>query len=87
MLTAVVYPQKPSGYMDPKDPCNRSDKRNGGDFRRFERYACTPYLLGPHGQQQQQPALRFWASIVAAAATCTRPPLLVLRQSFAQAAV
>lgn len=37
MLTAVPYPQKKTGFKDPVDPCNRSDKRNGGDYRRFER--------------------------------------------------
>lgn len=37
MLTAVPYPQKKTGFKDPADPCNRSDKRNGGDYRRFER--------------------------------------------------
>lgn len=37
MLTAVMYPHERTGYKDPKEPCNRTDKRNGGDFRRFER--------------------------------------------------
>lgn len=38
MLTAVMYPHGRTGYKDPKEPCNRTDKRNGGEFRRFERY-------------------------------------------------
>lgn len=37
MLTAVMYKHEPTGYKDPKDPANRNDKRNGGEFRRFER--------------------------------------------------
>lgn len=37
-LTAVPYPHQQTGYKDPHDPCNRSDKRNGGQYRRFERY-------------------------------------------------
>lgn len=50
MLTAVVHPCTPSGYQDPADPCNRTDKRNGGEFRRFER-CCTLHA----GRQQLDP--------------------------------
>ncbi|WIA16306.1 hypothetical protein OEZ85_013007 [Tetradesmus obliquus] len=36
MLTAVPHPHAKTGYKDPRDPCNRTDKRNGGQYRRFE---------------------------------------------------
>jgi hypothetical protein len=38
MLTAVPHPHAETGYKDPRDPCNRTDKRNGGQYRRFERH-------------------------------------------------
>jgi hypothetical protein len=37
MLTAVPHPHAKTGHKDPRDPCNRTDKRNGGQYRRFER--------------------------------------------------
>jgi hypothetical protein len=37
MLQAQMHPHMKTGYKDIYDPCNRSDKRNGGDFRRFDR--------------------------------------------------
>jgi len=37
MLTAIPHPHRKTGYKSQSDPCNRSDKRNGGEFRRFER--------------------------------------------------
>eukprot|EP00877_Chromochloris_zofingiensis_P006010 jgi/Chrzof1/1662/Cz10g16100.t1 len=35
-LQAVPHPQTKTGHKDKFDPCNRSDKRNGGDFKRFD---------------------------------------------------
>jgi len=34
-LLAVAHPQKRTGYKDPLDFCNRTDKSNGGDFRTY----------------------------------------------------
>jgi hypothetical protein len=39
MLTAVMHPHTRTGYKDSRDACNKTDRHNGGDYRRFERCA------------------------------------------------
>jgi hypothetical protein len=48
-LMAVAFRQQPSGFKDPGDAANRSNKHNGGDFLAFQSWApCAPpaRLLG-----------------------------------------
>lgn len=43
-LHAIPFPSLKSGYKDISNPCNRSDKQNGGDFYQYDSAYAKAYL-------------------------------------------
>lgn len=38
-LKAGMFPDNKTGFKDPRDPCNKTNKSNGGEFRTYNRWA------------------------------------------------
>eukprot|EP00873_Tetraselmis_striata_P018389 jgi/Tetstr1/438653/TSEL_027203.t1 len=42
-LKAGMFPDNKTGFKDPRDPCNKTNKSNGGEFRTYNSTYSSAY--------------------------------------------